>query len=139
MSRRNIGENKYLKISRSDRISARVLKETILSESNDEQLVKDLTAIICKKDNEALRVRPEVLMNGVNTNSILHFLDCGSRAREIVASINSDGDYFKLLVEAANFIEARRLWNSNNIETMRKKYLNRARRNTRRLKNVSGF
>jgi hypothetical protein len=140
MSVRNISGKDYLKFSRGDRNSVQILKDIILKTADDEELIIKITALIRDKNHEALRVRPEVLLDRNNNTSILKILDHQKRAEEIVDSINGDGLYFEFLIAAANFIEARRNWTSKNLEAMRKKYREKAKKGgkTRRSKR-SGY
>lgn len=122
MSQRNISGKDYLKFSKSDRNSVKILKSIIQSTADDEHLIIKLTALIRDKNHESLRVRPEVLLDKNNNTSILKILDHERRAEAIVNSINGDGLYFQFLVAAANFIETRRNWTSKNVEGLRKKF-----------------
>jgi hypothetical protein len=133
---RDISGKDYLKFSRGDRNSVQILKDIILKTADDEELIVKITALIRDKNHEALRVRPEVLLDRNNNTSILKILDHQKRAEEIVDSINGDGLYFEFLIAAANFIEARRNWTSKNLEAMRKKYREKAKKGgkTRRSK-----
>jgi len=138
-TRRNISAKDYLQSTDDDQQSALLLKSLIRSDANDTTLLGKLVQLLEDRQREALHVRPEILDYAAGNNrSIENNLNIEARARKIIDSINQDGAYFKFLVAAANFIEARRQWNSENTAELRNKYSKLAKKGgkTKRRRNI---
>ena len=120
---RSLKGKDYLMLTDEDSYIVSELKAQIISEADDDNLVKKLTALIDAQENEILRVRVELLKDG-NSNLSVYPHPLGDfRAKQIVESINGDGVYFISLVAAANFLAIRRCPDGGNEEELREKFL----------------
>ena len=120
---RSLQGKDYLMLTDEDSYIVSELKAQIISEADDDTLVKKLTALIDAQENEILRVRVELLKDG-NSNLSVYPHPLGDfRAKQIVESINGDGSYFISLVAAANFLAIRRCPDGGNEEELREKFL----------------
>lgn len=123
---RSLKGKDYLMLTDEDSYIVSALKAKIISEADDDTLVKNLTGLIDAQGNEILRVRVELLKDG-NSNLSVYPQGVGDfRAKQIVESINGDGAYFITLVAAANFLAIRRCPDGGNEEELREKFLKKA-------------